>query len=243
MTTQVTNQEIKSFVRKVQNQLVGLNPDDLRDLTENLEADLLDRREAEGLNFRLGEATSYAKELADAAGLDLESVEVSRMNVEFLKVWKATMRYFRTLSPAWAILRGWLMFALIYTPILYGRIGEVPGGLRDTLVLISLIAINIWLSRKQFLALKYPLVILNVVLMAGSSLVIADISSAYSLYGKYIIYENTGSLTFQGQPVRAFCALGADGSRIYEVKKLFDQDGYPVFISEEPEVPTVLNCS
>ncbi|MFM2024093.1 MAG: hypothetical protein RLZZ56_106 [Actinomycetota bacterium] len=242
MATQVTDQEIKSFVRKVQNHLVGLNTEDQRELTENLEADLLDRREEEGSSFKLGDAKTYASDLADAAGLDLESVEVSRLNIEFLKLWKATLAYFRTLSPAWAIVRGWLMFALIYTPILYGSVGEVPGGVRDTLVLISLIAINIWLGRKQFLALKYPLVILNVVLLAGSSLVIADISNAYNLYAKYAIFENTGSLTFQGHPVRAFCAIGTDGSKIYDVKKLVDQDGYQVFISEEPEVPTVSNC-
>lgn len=232
MTTNVTDQEIKAFVRKVQNQLVGLKSDDLRELTENLEADLIDRRQAEGKNFKLEDPKMYAKDLADAAGLNLESIEVSRMNVEFLKAWKATLSYFRSMSPAWALLRGWLMFALIYTPILYGRIGEVPGGTRDSLVLIGLVVLNVWLTKKQFSALKWPLVVLNVLLLASTPLVIADVSAAYDLYAKYVVYENSDSLIFRGTPVRAFCAIGFNGERIYNVQKLYDQDGYPVFTQE-----------
>ncbi len=243
MGTQLTDQEIKSFVRKVQNQLIGLRPEDLRELTENLEADLLDRREAEGTNFKLGDAKAYAADLAEAAGLDLESVEVSRVNLEFLKIWKATLAYFRTLSPAWAIVRGWLMFALIYTPILYGHIGEIPGGARDTLVLVALIGLNIWLSRKQFAALRIPLIALNVLMLIASPAVIADLNVAYDLYKKYVVYEGTDTLLYQGHPIRAFCALGDDGNKIYAVKKLFDQDGYPVFESEESPVPVLGTCN
>jgi hypothetical protein len=243
MATQVTEQEIKSFIRKVQSQLAGLKSDDLRELTENLEADLLDRRQAEGVNFKLGDAKGYAKELAEAAGLDLESVEVSRMNIEFLRAWKATLAYFGTLAPAWAIIRGWLMFSLIYMPIIYGRVGEVPVGVRDTLILILLVALNVWLTKKQFSALKYPLIVLNVLLLLGSSIVAVDLNGAYKLYEKYVVYDNTDTLIFHGNPMRAFCAIGDNGDRIYNVKKLVDQDGYPVFDSELIPVPgVVLGC-
>ena len=225
MATQVTDQQIKSFVRKVQNQLAGLNADDQRELTENLEADLLDRRAAEGAKFKLGEAKAYAADLAEAAGLDLESLEVSRLNIEFLKAWKATLAYFRTLSPAWAIIRGWLMFALIYTPIVYGHIGEIPGGARDTLLLVALIGLNIWLSKKQFAALRIPLIVLNALMLIASPAVVADLNNAYGLYAKYAVYEDSDTLIYQGHPVRAFCAIGSDGSKIFNVKKLLDQDG------------------
>ncbi|MEO0312943.1 MAG: hypothetical protein RL140_173 [Actinomycetota bacterium] len=238
----ITDLEIKSFVRKVQNQLVSLKAEDLRELTENLEADLLDRRDAEGNNFKLGDAREYAKDLAEAAGLDLNNIEVSRMNIEFLKVWKALLSYFRTLSPAWAIVRGWLMFALIYTPLVYGRIGEIPSNTRDTLVLIALVVVNIWLGRKQFASLKYPLIALNVLLLAGTPVVVADVAGAFDLYKKYVIFESTSQLVFQGNPVRAVCAIGDDGSKIYNVRKLTNETGYPIFVSEMNPVQSVPLC-
>ena len=243
MATQVTDQEIKSFVRKVQNQLAGLKSDDLRELTENLEADLLDRRQAEGDKFKLGDAKLYATELAEAAGLDLEGIEVSRLNIEFLKIWKATLAYFRTLSPAWAIVRGWLMFTLIYTPIVYGQVGEIPGGARDTLILVALIGLNIWISKKQFAVFRVPLIALNTLLLIASPAVVADLNGAYELYQKYVVFEDSDTLIYQGRPVRAFCAIGSDGSKIYNVKKLLDQDGYPVFENLEEPVPGVANCN
>ena len=232
MATQVTDQEIKSFVRKVQNHLAGLNTDDQRELTENLEADLLDRREAEVSNFKLGDAKTYASDLADAAGLDLESVEVSRLNIEFLKVWKATLAYFRTLAPAWAIVRGWLMFALIYTPIVYGRVGEIPMNTRDWLVLVSLLVLNVWLSKKQFSALKYPLVILNILMMLGTTVVIADVSAAVKTYEKYMIFEITDTLVAGGRAIQGVCAVDLNGMKS-EVSKLLDTDGYPIFMRED----------
>lgn len=242
MAIQITNQEIKSFVRKVQNQLVSLRPEDLLELTENLEADLLDRRDAEGATFKLGDPREYAKDLAEAAGLDLTNIEVSRMNIEFLKVWKAVLGYFRTLSPAWAILRGWLIFALVYTPLVYGRVGEIPVNTRDTIVLVALIGLNIWLGKKQFAALRYPLIVLNVLMLAGSPVIVADLASSYELYKKYVIFESESQLVFQGNPVRAVCAVGDDGSKIYNVRKLTNETGYPIFVSEASPVPGIPFC-
>ena len=238
MATQVTDHQIKSFVRKVQNQLAGLNSEDLRDLTENLEADLMDRREAEGPKFKLGEPKPYASELAEAAGLDLERIEVSRLNIEFLKIWKATLSYFRTLAPAWAIVRGWLMFALIYTPIMYGRVGEVPGTTRDTLVMIALIGLNIWLFRKQYVALRYPLIVVNILMLLGTTFVVADATSAIKTYQKYVSFESTDTLISGGRPIYGVCAVDPNGSR-HEVQKLLDKDGYPIYLAEG----NTSNCS
>lgn len=232
MAKKVTDLEIKSYVRKVKNHLAGLNTDDQRELTENLEADLLDRREAEGSDFKLGDAKTYASDLAEAAGLDLESVEVSRLNIEFLKVWKATLAYFRTLSPAWAIVRGWLMFALIYTPILYGRVGEIPTNTRDSLVLVALVVTNIWLTKKQFSAMKYPLVILNVLMLLGTTVVIADVQEAVNTYEKYVIYESSNTLVAGGRAIYGVCAVDLNGMRS-EVSKLLDSDGYPIYMRED----------
>ena len=232
MATQVSDQDINAFVRKVQNQLTGLKSDDLRELTENLEADLLDRRDAEGAAFKLGEPKSYAADLAEAAGLSLQSFEVSRLNIEFLRIWQATLNYFRTLAPAWAIVRGWLMFALIYMPVVYGRVSEIPGNTRDWLVLVALVVVNVWLSKKQFSNLKYPLVVLNIIMLLGTTVVIADLASKLQTYEKYVTFERDDTLVSGGRAIYGVCAVDLNGMRS-EVRKLLDKDGYPIFIADD----------
>jgi hypothetical protein len=232
MATQVSDQDINAFVRKVQNQLTGLKSDDLRELTENLEADLLDRRDAEGATFKLGEPKSYAADLAEAAGLSLQSFEVSRLNIEFLRIWQATLNYFRTLAPAWAIVRGWLMFALIYMPVVYGRVSEIPGNTRDWLVLVALVVVNVWLSKKQFSNLKYPLVVLNILMLLGTTVVIADLASKLQTYEKYVTFERDDTLVSGGRAIYGVCAVDLNGMRS-EVRKLLDKDGYPIFIADD----------
>lgn len=235
MATQVTDQEIRTFVRKVQRQLTDLGPDDLRELTENLEADILDRRDAEGTKFNLGDSKAYAHDLMEAAGLGLESVEVSRLNLAFLKFWKSTIAYFRTLSPAWAIVRGWLMFVLIYMPLAYGRIGEIPNNARDALILVALIAVNVWLGRKKFSALRYPLVVLNVLLLVASPLVAADLRSVIDDYSHYKILNDSGFLMHKGQPVFSLCAFDGYGSPLVGVGLIKDQNGETIFINGDAE--------
>jgi hypothetical protein len=232
MATQVSDQDINAFVRKVQNQLTGLKSEDLRELTENLEADLLDRRDAEGAAFKLGEPKSYAADLAEAAGLSLQSFEVSRLNIEFLRIWQATLNYFRTLAPAWAIVRGWLMFALIYMPVVYGRVSEIPGNTRDWLVLVALVVVNVWLSKKQFSNLKYPLVVLNIIMLLGTTVVIADLASKLQTYEKYVTFERDDTLVSGGRAIYGVCAVDLNGMRS-EVRKLLDKDGYPIFIADD----------
>jgi hypothetical protein len=209
-----------------------LKSDDLRELTENLEADLLDRRDAEGATFKLGEPKFYAADLAEAAGLSLQSFEVSRLNIEFLRIWQATLNYFRTLAPAWAIVRGWLMFALIYMPVVYGRVSEIPGNTRDWLVLVALVVVNVWLSKKQFSNLKYPLVVLNILMLLGTTVVIADLASKLQTYEKYVTFERDDTLVSGGRAIYGVCAVDLNGMRS-EVRKLLDKDGYPIFIADD----------
>lgn len=231
MAKQVTEQEIQAFVRNVQQHLIGLKFDDVRELTENLEADLNDRRNAEGENFKLGNPKTYATELAEAAGLNLDQLEVSRVNVEFLKAWKATLAYFRSLAPAWAILRGWVIFALIYSPITTGGIREIPGDTGSAFVLAILIAISVWLSLKQYRAIRLALVSLNVTLLLGSTVLVSDIASNIQLYKKYVNIETMSTLTFQGNPVTSLCAITEFVGR-QPVVKLLDGAGYVIFTAD-----------
>jgi hypothetical protein len=147
-------------------------------------------------------------------------------------MWKATLAYFRTLSPAWAIVRGWLMFALIYTPILYGRVGEIPTNTRDAIVLVALVVLNIWLTKKQFSTMKYPLVIINVLMLFGTTIVVADVNNAVQTYEKYLIYERSNTLVAGGRAIYAVCAVDLNGMKS-EVSKLLDKDGYPIYIRED----------
>lgn len=231
MATQVTDLEIKSFVRKVQQNLLGLSFDDVRELTENLEEDLKDRRDAEGKDFKLGNPKTYASELTEAAGLNLNELEVSRVNIEFLKAWKATIGYLRTLSPAWAILRGWVLFSLIYSPIFSGRIRELPNDGPSTFILLAFIAISVWLSLKQFRPIRIAMIALNVVLLLGSTVVVADVAATVDLYKKYVNLDTLSSITFQGNPVNSLCAVDQFGNK-YPVAQLLDAAGYEIFNAE-----------
>jgi hypothetical protein len=233
MANQVTDQEIQSFVRKVRQQLLGLKIEDVRELTENLEADLNDRRNAEGEKFKLSNPKEYAAELAEAAGLNLNELEISRVNLEFLRAWKATLVYFRSLSPAWAILRAWVVFALIYSPITTGGIREIPGNTVSAFVLAVLIAVSVWLSIKQYRPLRFVLITMNVILLLGSPVLVADIASDIQLYKKFVSVETLTTLTFQGNPVTSLCAMDEYGNK-QPVVKLFDSAGYPIFVAEGP---------
>jgi hypothetical protein len=124
------------------------------------------------------------------------------------------------------------MFALIYMPVVYGRVSEIPGNTRDWLVLVALVVVNVWLSKKQFSNLKYPLVVLNILMLLGTTVVIADLASKLQTYEKYVTFERDDTLVSGGRAIYGVCAVDLNGMRS-EVRKLLDKDGYPIFIADD----------
>lgn len=231
MSSKISDKEITEFVRKVRSELRELPADELAELTENLAADLFERRNEEGDAFNLGNASDYAGQLADAAGLRITDVEATRMNLEFLRLWKSSLGYLRTLAPAWAIIRAWLIFALVFSPFVFGGIRALPGTTMSTVVLIALVVASVWLSLKQFKVLRIPLIVLNALLLIASPILVADIGQAVQLYTKYVVYENESTLVFQGSPVRGVCSFDPLGNKS-QVQKLVDVNGYDIYVSD-----------
>lgn len=234
MSNTMTNKEITEFVRKVRHELKTLTPEDLKELTENLESDLMERLAEEGPNFKLGNAADYAAELAEAAGLNISAVAATRMNLEFLRIWNSTLAYLRTLSPAWAIVRGWLLFALAYSPVAYGGIRAVPVDVRDWLVLTVLVALSIWLGLKRFASLYIPLIVVNTLLMLGGVYLAAQIGVAINDYRDYKVQELSGQLSVKGHPVNAACGYDQYGGSLGPLAIIKDQNGDVIFTDVSP---------
>lgn len=231
MSSKVSDKEIADFVKRVRHELKNLSKEDISELTDALESDLKDRRDAEGNSFKLGVAADYAAELAESAGLKVSDVEATRMNLRFLRIWQASLSYLRTLAPAWAIIRAWVAYSLVFSPIVFGTIHPLPGSQLAWLVLAIFIVISVWLSNKQYRVLRYPLIVLNSLLLVASPILVQDIAEAAQLYSKYVVYEYEPVITFQGNPVRGVCAVDIYGNKT-PIQKLLDENGYEIYTAE-----------
>ena len=229
MSSKISDKEITEFVRKVRSELRSLPADAMNELTESLEVDLLERREEEGDQFKLGIASTYATQLAEAAGFSFPSGEASRMNLEFLRIWNKALAYFRTLTPAWAIVRGWLLFALAYSPIAYGGIRAVPIDFRDWFVIAVLVALSVWVSLKKFVSLHIPLIVVNTLLMIGGFYVTALISNAIDEYRDYKIQALSGQMSVGGHPVMSACGYDQNGYNLGALSMIKDTNGNVIF--------------
>lgn len=236
MATQISDKEINNFVSKVQRLLIGLSAEEKSELTENLVIDLQEKRDAEGTKFQLGDPKKYADELADAAGLKLKNYELSPANMKLLKLANTVGEYLKTLNPAWVLVRGWLVYSLIYSPIMYREVREIPDRALDLLVLIVLVLASFWLDRKKFKSLKYPLIVLNIGLMLVSPAVILDSNSRIENYRRWMALEQSDNLVFMGQAIHEVCAYDEYGNAT-PVIKLTDSEGWEIFRLHELPAP------
>jgi hypothetical protein len=165
MANKSVNQDIKTFVGKVEKELAHLDSADIRELTENLEDALLEKSNDEGSSFSLPNPKIYAEDLVEAAGLSSNKDEQSKFNLAVFEGWRNLLRYLSTLGPAWAIARGYLLYAVGFSYIAYGGIREIPQTAIDAMVLIVTIGLSIWLNIRKFSKLKIAAVILNVAML------------------------------------------------------------------------------
>lgn len=229
MPSNITDNEIKDFVRKVRSSLKGLSVQDQAELTETLEGDLIERRASEGSEFKLGSPEAFANELAESAGLQVSTAEANGVAVAFLKGFSNFGRYLATLDPAWAIVRGYLFYAVVFSYFVFGGIQEIPYTSLSTLVMVAFIALSMWLSIKKFKVMKYPVVLLNVIglvaaLFMGESLQnkVAD----YQYYAETRSVENT-LIDSNGTLHTAVCAYDDFGNRL-PVRYVTDGMGYTI---------------
>lgn len=165
MANQVTDQDIRSFVEKVEKSLAHLKSADVQELTENLEDALREKRSDEGESFVLPNPQSYANELVEAAGLSIPNPEVSQISKTLIRLFRKLTAYLTSFGPAWAIVRGYLLYSVVYGFLMYGGMRELPGNGIDTFVLLTSIGISVWLNVKKYRFLSLAGIGLNVAIL------------------------------------------------------------------------------
>lgn len=144
-TTTTIAPEVQEFLHAVRAQLADLDPEEQRDITEGLEADLSDLVAERGRGA-LGDPVAYARELRAAAGLEPASgAPRRRMRVSdgirsFLddahRRWDGLVEHLPgdaqglldTLRPVWWVLRGWVAVQMVASWLGDWSLTVVPGG-------------------------------------------------------------------------------------------------------------------
>lgn len=226
MANKSVNQDIKTFVGKVQRELAHLDSADIRELTENLEDALLEKSNEEGSSFKLPNPKIYADELVEAAGLSSNKDEQSTFNLALLAGWRNILRYLSTLGPAWAIARGYLIYSVGFGYLRYGGIREIPQNQIDFFVLVTTIGLSVWLNIRKFPALKILAVILNIAMVPLTFEFVHNLEDKVADYQYYVgtrgvensIMDSEGNLY-----IRA-CAYDSQGN-LLEMKTLTSLQG------------------
>ena len=217
MAKQVKNQDIKSFVEKVEKSLAHLKSADAQELTENLEDALRERRADEGESFVLPNANSYANELVEAAGLSGVTAETSKISGYLIPAARKLAKYFVSFGPAWAVVRGYLIYAVGYGFAFYGGIREVPETNLDTLVLLASIGISIWLNLKKYRILSVAGICLNaVVILLLAPVFASNIQDKVNDYRYYVQTRNIENtiIDANGNLFTTACAYDDFGNRL-----------------------------
>lgn len=234
MATKSVNQEIKTFVGKVEKELAHLNSADMRELTENLEDALLEKSNDEGSSFKLPNPKIYANELVEAAGLLSNKEEQSTFNLALLAGLRSFLRYLSTLGPAWAIARGYLIYAVGFGYLAYGAIREIPQTQMDVFVLIVAIGLSVWLNIRKFSKLKIIAIILNVAMLPLTLEFANNLQDTVADYRYYAstrgvensimdsggnLYLKTCAYDWQGNLLDMKVLTSTDGTAIQEIEE------------------------
>jgi hypothetical protein len=144
-TTETIAPEVQEFLDAVRAQLADLDPDEQRDITEGLEADLTDLVAERGRGA-LGDPVAYARELRAAAGLQPEmsrtrvrpdlSTRIHRLLDEVHRGWDRVVGrlpgdpqgLLDVLRPVWWVLRGWIAVQVAALWLGDWALTLVPGG-------------------------------------------------------------------------------------------------------------------
>ncbi len=256
MTAPVVRPDVARFVQDVRAALGDLAPDEVEDLTEGLTADVTDALGDADI-ATLGDPADYAAELRSAAGLPLRGpaadVEEPDRRPPYRKAaddvtewldgqtwWPATRDFLMVLRPCWWVLRGWVVFQLLFAqgPLL-GLDRVLPRNPIALLVLLAFVVASVQIGvrshrfgkREQQVVLVANIFLVLCLLgglLAGGSGPSASDSAPVSM-------PTTSGLWANGGPVRDVFAYDGEG-RLVPVVQLYDQDGRPLELAEELRV-------
>jgi hypothetical protein len=257
------------YLAAVGHDLAGLPEADRQDILEEVAEHLADvaaelgpEADARALEARLGPAGTYAAELRSAAGYDAPPRAPRRRRVaegvrtfgsslqqavEALKGGPETLRFLRTLRPAWWVLRAWVVAEWLAMGVSNGDAHVVPQFHRNAFIgLIVFLLLAVWSVRvglrserlgdaapwrrtvvvANVLAVLFTLPVLGALQRHDSSGFIGYQPDPAPSAGTAAV-DSAGTVTV---PTNLF-AFGPDGQPIDHVR-LYDQDGHPVVVAD-----------
>ncbi|WP_120522944.1 hypothetical protein [Arthrobacter celericrescens] len=241
---------VAAYAESVRRELDDLAAADVDDLTEGLEADLMEQFEDSGAVPDLSPA-AYAAELRSSAGLPERTTSAAAskgpgLRDSFLKagadflgrvranpVSNAVLEFLIRLRPVWWLLRAWAIFQIIVTPLYTGNYVLIPRGLTAWAFLAVLVVLSvrmgsrptprrIWMRRAFTTA--NAISILFIAIMTPAILSHA-LNSSYN--SSSASYNYIPPLSVNGAGVDHVFVYDKDGKLLRDVR-FYDQDGSPL---------------
>ncbi|MBO9705942.1 MAG: hypothetical protein J7474_10595, partial [Arthrobacter sp.] len=242
---------IADYAAAVRRELGDLPKHDVDELTEGLDADLLEQFRESG-TAPLESPQSYAEELRTAAGFAPAAASDTSSGgfrawwqrtktrlVQTLGSWpmaRPVWRFLVQLRPVWWVLRAWIVYRVIM--ILWGS-GEsyyfLPRDVLAWALLIVLTVLSVRLSLKTLPSEHWPARIRTILNVVTALIAVAVVPTAISVINRppgHEIYgpETGGPCTLfdgichNGSVVGPFFVYGPDGTRLENVR-FFTSDG------------------
>lgn len=227
--TKVQDKAISAFVTDVRAALEGQDPTVIADLTDNLEADLMDRQASETDAFQLGNPKLFAQELLASAGL----LSVSSADSRAMRFWRgvgsAVWRFLKSVRPAWWVFRGLMAYTLIWFVLLQQEkyIPDNPGAWLALAVMVVL-SVQIGRANSRNLAIRLPLAVLNIVAVLVAGYWLVGFNQVRDNYQRMNVLFNSGLLLQDGRVVGFAYAYDKNGKQL-PMAALKDGNGHLIY--------------
>jgi len=235
--TIVQDQTITEFVARVKKALVGQDANVVADLTDNLEADLLDRQSAEGAAFVLGDPRVFAAELLASAGLSGSARQSGPLGRFTRSVAGAVWRFLKVIRPAWWVFRGLMAYTLIWFVLLHQE-KYIPDNAGAWLALMVLIIASVQVGRanSRKWAVRAPLALLNILAILVSGYWLVGFTQVRDNYQRMSALFDSGMLLQHARVVQYAYAYDENGKQL-PMSTIRDGSGNIIF--EQPSAETL----
>ncbi len=251
MHTSSLRDEVATFASAVRANLADLPAEDVDDLTDGLEADLLEQAEDNGGALVGSDPAQYALELRASAGLPDRISDTAALSLrarfarsadrtigEASRIARSTrfgswlVDLLVSLRPAWWMFRGWAVYVVGWL-LLTGQSRLLPTQLVGWAVLVVTALISIQWGRGRWLPqpwLKAVRLLMSVLAVIATPFLTAGVLSVFTNSGYYAQADSMPvpvGLSLDGDPVTNIFGYDADGRPLQHVQ-LFDQNGKPL---------------
>lgn len=250
------DQDAADFARRVREALADLGPDQVDDLTDGLEANLVEAMADESragatLVDRFGDPEAYASELRAAAGLEAGTTARRReplrsrlaraarrrlVRLRATRWWPPVEDLLLALRPVWWVLRGWVLWKVVAA--MGGEMTVMPQQLASfVLLLVLVVASSQWGRGRWRLRgrLRHGVTAVSVFAAVAAVPTVLIVWSYGPTYDQttYVTEVNPSAGVFVGsEPATNLFVYDAQGRRVPDAL-VYDQDGRPVVLGQQ----------